>query len=78
MKKNVSIILRTKNEERWIKSCLDSISKQKYKNFEVIVVDNESDDKTLERVKKYKVVKKIVKIKNYLPGKALNKGLNNS
>ena len=40
------------------KSCLDSISKQKYKNFEVIVVDNESDDKTLERVKKYKVVKK--------------------
>ena len=67
MKKKVSIILRTKNEERWIKSCLDSISKQKYKNFEVIVVDNESDDKTLERVKKYKVVKKIVKIKNYLP-----------
>ena len=78
MKKKVSIILRTKNEERWIKSCLDSISKQKYKNFEVIVVDNESDDKTLERVKKYKVVKKIVKIKNYLPGKALNKGINNS
>ena len=63
MKKKVSIILRTKNEERWIKSCLDSISKQKYKNFEVIVVDNESDDKTLERVKKYKVVKKVVKIK---------------
>ena len=45
MKKKVSIILRTKNEERWIKSCLDSISKQKYKNFEVIVVDNESDEK---------------------------------
>lgn len=78
MRKKVSIILRTKNEERWIKSCLDSINKQNYPNFEVIVVDNESEDKTLERVKKYRVVKKIVNIKDYLPGKALNKGIKNS
>ena len=31
--KKVSIIIRTKNEERWIGRCLESIFKQNYKNF---------------------------------------------
>ena len=37
----VSIIIRTKNEERWINYCLKSIFDQTYKNFEIIIVDNE-------------------------------------
>ena len=78
MKKKVSIIVRTKNEERWITHCLDSISKQVYKNYEIIIVDNLSEDKTLEKVKNYKKVKKIVTIKKYLPGKSLNIGIRNS
>ena len=49
--KKVSIIIRTKNEERWIGRCLESIFKQNYRNFEVIIVDNESTDKTLEKLK---------------------------
>ena len=32
----VSIIIRTKNEERWIGLCLEAIFKQSYKNFEII------------------------------------------
>ena len=64
--KKVSIIIRTKNEERWIGRCLESIFKQNYKNFEVIIVDNESTDKTLEKLKNFKI-KKVVKIKKYLP-----------
>ena len=32
----VSIIIRTKNEEKWISSCLKSVFKQEYKNIEVI------------------------------------------
>ena len=48
--KKVSIIIRTKNEERWIGRCLESIFKQNYKNFEVIIVDNGSTDKTLEKL----------------------------
>ena len=75
--KKVSIIIRTKNEERWIGRCLESIHMQIYKNFEIIIVDNESTDKTLEKVKNFKV-KKIIKIKKYLPGKALNLGIKNS
>jgi len=75
--KKVSIIVRTKNEERWISRCLESIFKQNYKNFEIIIVDNQSTDKTLEKLKNFKI-KKVLKIKNYLPGKALNLGIKNS
>ena len=73
----VSIIIRTKNEERWISSCLDAVYSQNYKSFEVIVVDNESTDKTIEKVRQYPV-KKIVTIADYLPGKSLNLGIEQS
>ncbi|MBW8000481.1 MAG: glycosyltransferase [Planctomycetes bacterium] len=70
----ISIIIRTKNEERWITSCLRSVFKQDYKDFEVIIVDNDSTDKTLEKAKEFNV-KKIVTCKDYLPGKAINLGV---
>lgn len=68
----VSVIVRTKNEERWITFCLDMIFKQTHKNVEVIVVDNESDDHTVALAKKFPV--KVINIKNFLPGKAINQG----
>ena len=77
IKGKCSIIIRTKNEERWINLCLDSIFKQTYKNFEVIIVDNYSSDQTIKKLKKYKI-KKIIKIKKFFPGKALNLGINQS
>lgn len=49
MKKNnplVSIIVTTKNESRNINTCLKSIKNQEYKKIEIIVVDNNSTDKT--------------------------------
>lgn len=70
----VSIIIRTKNEERWISYCLKSIQKQTYNNYEIIIVDNLSTDKTLEKIKKFNV-KKIINITNFLPGKSLNEGI---
>jgi glycosyltransferase involved in cell wall biosynthesis len=72
-----SIIIRTKNEERWINSCFSSIFSQSYKEFEIIVVDNNSTDKTIEKIKNFEV-SKIIKIKNYLPGYALNEGIKKS
>lgn len=74
MNPKVSIIIRTFNEERWISRCLDSIQEQNYKNFEIIIVDNFSTDRTIDKVKKYKV-KKIIKIKEFFPGKAINDGI---
>ncbi len=71
--KLVSIIIRTKNEERWISACLRSVFNQSYKNIEVVVVDNESTDKTVAKAKNHPV--KIVSIKDFIPGKAINDGI---
>lgn len=73
MKKFVSIIVRTKNEERWINLHLRSLFNQSYKNFEVIIVDNNSDDSTLEIVNRYKC--KVVELENFKPGLAINDGI---
>ena len=74
MKKLCSIIVRTKNEERWISSCIKAIHDQDYDNYEIVIVDNNSTDKTIEKSKQLKV-DEIVTIKDYLPGKALNEGI---
>lgn len=74
MGKPVSIIIRTKDEERWITQCLHGVFGQQYKDFEVIIVDNESADKTLEKAKQFKIAK-VVTCRDYLPGKALNIGI---
>jgi len=51
--KKVSIIITTKNEERIIAKCLESIVNQSYSNIEIIVVDNKSTDRTVEIARKY-------------------------
>jgi glycosyltransferase involved in cell wall biosynthesis len=49
----VSVIITTKNEERNIENCLRSVRNQAFQNVELIVVDNFSEDKTVEIAKKY-------------------------
>lgn len=49
----VSVIITTKNEEDVIDDILGSIKKQSFENFEIIVVDNNSTDKTVEIAKRY-------------------------
>ena len=53
--KLVSIIIRTKNEEKWISSCLRSVFRQDYKNIEVVLVDNESTDNTVIKAKEFPI-----------------------
>jgi chlorobactene glucosyltransferase len=49
MKKNlVSIIIPARNEEKYIKNCILSLLDQNYNNYEIIVVDDNSSDKTIE------------------------------
>lgn len=69
----VSIIIRTKNEERWIGSCLDAIFKQNYTNYEIILVDNCSSDKTVEKAQLRDV--KVVTVEEFRPGRAINDGV---
>jgi rhamnosyltransferase len=62
MKKiEASIIILTKNAGDNLKYTLDSVFSQKYKNFEVIVIDSSSSDNTLDIAKRYPV--RMVKIK---------------
>ncbi len=49
----LSIIVPAYNEEEHIEKCLKSLSRQKNKNFELIIVDNDSTDRTIEIAKKY-------------------------
>jgi len=70
---NISIIVRTKNEERWITACLRAIYKQTYQDFEVIIVDNNSTDKTLEKARQFPVT--IKTLEKYLPGASINAGV---
>ena len=73
----VSIIIRAKNEEKWISHCLKSVFSQAYNDIEVIVVDNNSTDKTVDKVKRFDGVK-ILNIDHFLPGKAINLGIQES
>lgn len=72
----VSIIIRTKNEERWITLCLNAVFSQSYKNFEVIIIDNNSTDSTLARLKEFSI--SLLSINEFFPGLAINKGIKKS
>jgi len=56
-----SLIVPAYNEEKNIGNCLTSLKKQRYKDYEIIVVDNNSKDNTIKEAKKY--VKKVYKEK---------------
>ncbi len=61
----VCVVIVTWNNEKDIEECLSSLQNQTYKNFKIIVVDNNSDDQTCEIVKKFSEVVLIEREKNY-------------
>jgi len=52
-KPKVSIILPARNEEEFIEKCLDSLIDQNYENYEIIAIDDSSEDETGKIIKKY-------------------------
>lgn len=50
----IDILLSTYNGEKYIEELLESLDNQTYKNFNVIVRDDGSTDRTLEIIKKYR------------------------
>ncbi len=69
-KKLISIIIPTKNEEKYLPQLLESIKKQTVQPYEIIVADAGSTDRTVEIAKKYGA--KVVK--GGLPGVGRNNG----
>ena len=55
MDNKISIIIPCFNEEKNIGKCLESIFNQNYNNFEVIVVDNNSNDNSIKMASLYPV-----------------------
>lgn len=49
----VSVVVPTRNSERYLTECLTSIRAQTYANMELIVVDNYSTDSTVDIAKKF-------------------------
>jgi len=75
MKYLVSIVIRTKNEAKKIERCLKSIKNQSYDNYEIIIVDSGSTDRTIEIAKRFKC--QIIKIpaNSFTFGYSLNVGI---
>lgn len=79
MKKKCSIIIPNWNGRQLLADCLHSLFLQNFKDFEVILVDNGSSDKSLEYVtSNFPQVKIIGLGKNFGFAKAVNEGVKNS
>ncbi len=75
-KKSISIIIPTYNGESCIVSCLNSIKDQGFTDYEIIVVDNASNDKSADIIKNsFPEIKLIRNQENYGPCKARNQGI---
>lgn len=77
----ISIVIPVYNIERYLNKCLDSITNQSFKEFEVICVNDGSKDKSLEILNQYAQKDSRIKIitqENSGSGSARNKGLENA
>ena len=79
MKIKTSIIVRTFNEEKLIGRTIQKIQEQSENNFEIIIVDSESSDSTIEHAKRLQkeflnIRLLSIKRKNFSFGRSLNIG----
>ena len=73
----ISIVIPMFNSEKYIQACIDSILEQNFKDFEIIIVDDCSTDRSAEIVKGFKDnrIKFIQRGKNSGAGSARNLGI---
>lgn len=75
----ISVIMPTLNAEKYLKKAIDSILNQTFKNFEFIIIDDNSTDNTIKIIKNYKDKRiKLIKGKNKGIASALNLGIKHS
>lgn len=76
MEKIISVILPTYNGEKYLKQSIESILKQTYKNFELIIVNDCSTDLTFNIAKEYESKDSRVKVISNKENKKLPMSLN--
>lgn len=75
----ISIIIPTLNNAHTIKSTIQSVIEQSYKNIEIIIIDGGSDDGTTDIIKEYQAtIKFLSSEKDKGIYDAMNKGINQS
>ena len=53
MKEKISVVIPVYNVEKYLSRCLDSVINNSYKNLEIICIDDESPDNSLNILKEY-------------------------
>ncbi|MDA9040161.1 glycosyltransferase [Gammaproteobacteria bacterium] len=74
----ISIITVTYNSEKTIRTTLDSVAKQTWHDIEHIVIDGKSSDRTLEIVKEFPHISKVISEEDAGIYDAMNKGIKES
>jgi chlorobactene glucosyltransferase len=69
----ISVLIPARNEERNIKTCLTSLLRQNYPNWEIIVLDDNSSDQTYKIAKEFSCQSQKIKV---FKGKKLPPGWN--
>ena len=70
---SISIIIAVRNEAKNIKACIDSILQQTFTDFEILVIDDFSDDQTSTIVLAFNDPRvKYFQLKDSLPDRAAN------
>lgn len=72
-KRLISVIIPTYNASVYVSQCLETVLAQSYTNLEVIVVDDGSEDDTVQLVKRYPV--KLIQQENQGAAAARNAGI---
>ena len=78
-----SIIIPVFNNQKYLKKCLSSVLNQKFKNYEILIIDDHSSDNSKKickdfLIKNKNIVRLISNHKNLGVGKSRNIGLRNS
>lgn len=71
-----TILIPNYNGEAFIENCLNSLKKQTFKDFEILIVDNNSEDNSADYIEKEHPDVKLVRLdQNYGFSRAVNEGI---
>lgn len=75
VKNKISVIMLTYNRENLVENCIKSVLNQTFENFEYIIIDNGSTDKSGEIADKYAKIDSRIKVV-HTPANSIGKGRN--